>query len=82
MTCVAGSADQRDGRNTQSGSLQVKEGDFIKQGQVLAVFDNRPQIQADLASTDERIRSVDIEIPCVAVRLLAMHRQREKVRQR
>lgn len=44
-------------------SLQVKEGDFIKQGQVLAVFDNRPQIQADLASIDERIRSVDIEIP-------------------
>ena len=43
--------------------LQVKEGDFIKQGQVLAVFDNRPQIQADLASIDERIRSVDIEIP-------------------
>jgi HlyD family secretion protein len=44
-------------------SLQVKEGDFIKQGQVLAVFDNRPQIQADLASIDERIRTVDIEIP-------------------
>lgn len=44
-------------------SLQVKEGDFIKQGQVLAVFDNRPLIQADLASIDERIRSVDIEIP-------------------
>ena len=44
-------------------SLQVKEGDFIKQGLVLAVFDNRPQIQADLASIDERIRSVDIEIP-------------------
>lgn len=44
-------------------SLRVKEGDVITQGQVLAVFDNRPQIEADLASVDERIRSVDIEIP-------------------
>ena len=44
-------------------SLRVKEGDSIRQGQVLAVFDNRPQIEADLASLDERIRSVDIEIP-------------------
>ena len=44
-------------------SLRVKEGDVITRGQVLAVFDNRPQIEADLASVDERIRSVDIEIP-------------------
>ena len=44
-------------------SLRVKEGDVVTRGQVLAVFDNRPQIEADLAAQDERIRSVDIEIP-------------------
>ena len=44
-------------------SLRVKEGDVITRGQVLAVFDNRPQIEADLAALDERIRSVDTEIP-------------------
>ena len=44
-------------------SLRVKEGDVVTQGQVLAVFDNRPQIEADLAAQEERIRTVDIEIP-------------------
>ena len=36
---------------------------MITRGQVLAVFDNRPRSEADLASVGERIRSVDIEIP-------------------
>ena len=44
-------------------SLLVQEGDPVRRGQVLAVFDSRPQIEADLAVLEERIRTVDTEIP-------------------
>jgi HlyD family secretion protein len=44
-------------------SLLVKEGDPVSTGQVLAVFDSRPQIEADLAALDEKIRTVETEIP-------------------
>ena len=44
-------------------SLLVNEGDAVQKGQVLAVFDSRPQIEADLELLDERIRTVDTEIP-------------------
>jgi len=41
----------------------VKEGDFVRKGQVLALFDNRPKIKADLSALDEKVRTVEIEIP-------------------
>nr|WP_066906609.1 HlyD family efflux transporter periplasmic adaptor subunit [Synechococcus sp. MIT S9509] len=51
------------GGSPRVSSLLVKEGDPVSKGQVLAVFDNRPKIEADLASFNEKIRSTEIEIP-------------------
>ncbi len=51
------------GGSPRVSSLLVKEGDPVSTGQVLAVFDSRPQIEADLASLDEKIRTVETEIP-------------------
>ncbi len=42
--------------------LNVQEGDEVKKGQILAVFDNRPQILADLAGIRARLRTIEIEI--------------------
>tara|TARA_Y100000746_G_scaffold47487_1_gene36614 strand:+ start:628 stop:1311 length:684 start_codon:yes stop_codon:yes gene_type:complete len=44
-------------------SLLVNEGDRVRKGQVLAVFDNRPKIEADLAATDAKILTAETEIP-------------------
>ena len=41
----------------------VNEGDPVRKGQVLAVFDNRPKIEADLAATDAKILTAETEIP-------------------
>jgi len=43
-------------------SLQVNEGDVIKRGQVLASFDNREGLLADLERVDAQLRSLDQEI--------------------
>ena len=51
------------GGTPRVASLLVKEGDPVARGQVLAVFDNRPKIEADLAATDAKILSADTEIP-------------------
>ena len=51
------------GGSPRVSSLLVKEGDFVRKGQVLALFDNRPKIKADLSALDEKVRTVEIEIP-------------------
>ena len=51
------------GGSPRVSSLLVKEGDPVSTGQVLAVFDSRPQIEADLAALDEKILTVETEIP-------------------
>ena len=43
--------------------MLVSEGDPVRKGQVLAVFDNRPKIEADLAATDAKILTAETEIP-------------------
>ena len=43
-------------------SLMIREGDEVTQGQVLAVFDSRPQILADLSVLDSRIETLVIQI--------------------
>ena len=43
-------------------SLQVNEGDLIKRGQVLAAFDHREGLLADLERIDAQLRSLDQEI--------------------
>ena len=43
-------------------ALLVNEGDQIKQGQVLANFDHRESLQADLERVDAELRSLDQEI--------------------
>jgi HlyD family secretion protein len=43
-------------------SLQVQEGQRVKQGQLLATFDNRPKLQADLAALQARISSLQVQI--------------------
>ena len=51
------------GGSHRVSSLLVKEGDPVSKGQVLAVFDNRPKIKADLVALDAKIRTVETEIP-------------------
>ncbi len=51
------------GGSPRVSSLLVKEGDPVSTGQVLAVFDSRPQIEAELAALDEKILTVETEIP-------------------
>ena len=43
--------------------MLVNEGDPVRKGQVLAVFDSRPKIEADLAATDAKILTAETEIP-------------------
>ena len=51
------------GGSPRVSSLLVKEGDPVRKSQVLAVFDNRPKIEADLAATDAKILTAETEIP-------------------
>ena len=43
-------------------SLQVEEGQQVKQGELLATFDNRPRLLADLAAVTARIDSLQVQI--------------------
>lgn len=43
-------------------TLQVEEGDRVKQGALLATFDNRPRLLADLAAVNARIDSLQVQI--------------------
>lgn len=43
-------------------SLAVEEGQRVKQGQLLATFDNRPKLVADLAALQARIASLEVQI--------------------
>ena len=43
-------------------SLEVQEGQRVKQGQLLATFDNRPKLKADLAALQARISSLQVQI--------------------
>ena len=42
--------------------LLVNEGDFVSTGELLARFDNRKQILADLSGINARIKTLDIKI--------------------
>jgi HlyD family secretion protein len=42
--------------------LEVQEGQRVKQGQLLATFDNRPKLKADLAALQARISSLQVQI--------------------
>ncbi|MFM2159254.1 MAG: hypothetical protein RLZZ124_1728, partial [Cyanobacteriota bacterium] len=42
--------------------LLVQEGQRVERGQLLASFDNRPRLQADLAAVTARIRSLEVQI--------------------
>ncbi|MFL0744752.1 MAG: HlyD family efflux transporter periplasmic adaptor subunit [Prochlorococcus sp.] len=42
--------------------LKVREGDQVKLGQVLAEFDNRAKILADLAAVQARLETLDIQL--------------------
>jgi len=43
-------------------SLLVQEGERVRRGQLLATFDNRPGLQADLAALSARIDSLQLQI--------------------
>jgi HlyD family secretion protein len=44
-------------------SLAVEEGQRVRQGQLLATFDSRPKLLADLAALQARIASLQVQIP-------------------
>ena len=48
-------------------ALNVNEGDLIKTGQVLASFDHRDGLLADLERVDAQLRSLDQEIRLQAI---------------
>lgn len=50
------------GGTPRVAELLVSEGESLQKGQVLARFDNRPQIQADLAGVQARLRTLTAEI--------------------
>lgn len=50
------------GGTPRVAELLVSEGESLQKGQVLARFDNRPQIQADLAGVQARLRTLSAEI--------------------
>ncbi len=43
-------------------ALLVNEGDQIRKGQPLAIFDSRPQIEAEIAEVDAQIQTAAIEV--------------------
>ena len=50
------------GGTPRISALLVKDGDQIRKGQPLAIFDSRPQIEAEIAEVDVRIQSAAIEV--------------------
>lgn len=50
------------GGSPRLSSLSVQEGDRVKRGQLLATFDNRPGLLADLEAINARISTLDREI--------------------
>ncbi len=50
------------GGTPRIAALNVDEGDAVQRGQVLAVFDNRPQLLADLAGVKARLQTLDVQI--------------------
>ena len=50
------------GGTPRIAALLVKEGDQIRKGQPLAIFDNRPQLEAEIAEIDAQIESTAIEV--------------------
>ena len=50
------------GGTPRIAALLVKEGESIRKGQPLAIFDNRPQIEAEIAEVDAQIKSAAIEV--------------------
>ena len=50
------------GGSPRISSLLVQEGDRVRRGQLLASFDNRPGLQADLAAVTARIESLQVQI--------------------
>ena len=50
------------GGTPRISALLVKDGDQIRKGQPLAIFDSRPQIEAEIAEVDVKIQSAAIEV--------------------
>jgi len=50
------------GGSPRISSLSVQEGERVKRGQILATFDNRPGLLADLAAINARIGTLDRSI--------------------
>ena len=50
------------GGSPRVSELLVREGDVVKRGDVLAIFDNRPQIIADLSVLRARLQTLQVEI--------------------
>ncbi len=58
---LAAPSQGRDG-SPRVASLLVNEGDIIRKGQPLAIFDNQLQIKTEIAEVDAKIRSAEIEV--------------------
>ena len=50
------------GGTPRVASLLVKEGDSVKEGEILAVFDNRPQVLSDLSVLQARLNTLKIKL--------------------
>jgi HlyD family secretion protein len=50
------------GGTPRIAALLVQEGDQIRKGQPLAIFDSRPQIEAEIAEVDAQIQSAALEV--------------------
>ncbi len=50
------------GGTPRIAELLIDEGDVVKMGQVIALFDNRPQILADIAALRSRLKILDSRI--------------------
>ena len=50
------------GSSPRITEILVKEGDFVKKGAILAIFENREKLIADLNKKDNLIKTINIEI--------------------
>ena len=50
------------GSSPRINELLVTEGDFVKKGAILAIFDNREKLIVDLEKTDNLIKTINLEI--------------------